>query len=128
MRHLKIENLNILASSPLEDKINTHVSNVLYLLEMDLTLCLMMMGLLFFIIYVFSIRIYLEKHINNNFSFILKFPYGKTLHTFLNKVFTYSKFSGNIWFYFMFFSLLISLVSSTYCIHTCILILKMIPS
>lgn len=62
MRHLKIENLNILASSPLEDKINTHVGNVLYLLEMDLTLCLMMMGLLFFIIYFFQLE-YIWKNI-----------------------------------------------------------------
>ena len=93
---------------------------------MDLTLSLIMVGLVLFIIYVFTIRLILEKHIE--FNFILKFPFGKTLHKILNKLFTFTKNSGNVWFYFMFFSLLISALSSTYCIYICILILKMIPS
>ena len=117
---------SIKASSPLEDEINTHVGNVLYLLEMDLTLSLIMIGLVLFIVYVFTIRLFLEKH--TNFNFILKFPFGKTLHIILNKVFSFTKNSSNIWFYFMFFSLFTSLLSSTYCIYICILILKMIPS
>ena len=74
----------------------------------------------------FTVKVIMEKHAK--FNFILKFPFGKTLQIILNKVFTFSQSIGNLWFYFMFFCLLITSLGSAYCIHTCILILKMIPS
>ena len=86
----------------------------------------MLVYLILLIIYIFTVKVIMEKHAK--FNFILKFPFGKTLHKILNKLFTFTKNSGNVWFYFMFFSLLISALSSTYCIYICILILKMIPS
>ena len=133
---------SIVASSPYEDAVRTHVGNVLHLLELHLTLSLCMICIVLFIIYVFTIKLFFEKHVNvnsnsnstSNFTstyisnFILKLPFGKTLQYFVNKMVVVFKYSGNIWFYYMFFCLLIATIGSSYCIYICILILKMIPS
>ena len=135
---------SIVASSPYEDAVRTHVGNVLHLLELHLTLSLCMICIVVFIIYVFTIRIFFEKNVNVNSNsnsttnptstftyisnFILKLPFGKTLQYFVNKMVVVFKYSGNIWFYYMFFCLLIATIGSSYCIYICILILKMIPS
>ena len=135
---------SFIASSPYEDAVNTHVGNVLHLLEMHLTLSLCMICIVVFIIYVFTIRIFFEKNVNVNSNsnsttnptstftyisnFILKLPFGKTLQYIVNKMVVVIKYSGNIWFYYMFFCLLIATIGSSYCIYICILILKMIPS
>ena len=133
---------SIVASSPYEDAVRTHVGNVLHLLELHLTLSLCMICIVLFIIYVFTIKLFFEKHVNvnsnsnstSNFTstyisnFILKLPFGKTLQYFVNKMVVVIKYSGNIWFYYMFFCLLIATIGSSYCIYICILILKMIPS
>ena len=57
---------SFIASSPYEDAVNTHVGNVLHLLEMHLTLSLCMICIVVFIIYVFTIRIFFEKNVNVN--------------------------------------------------------------
>ena len=135
---------SFIASSPYEDAVNTHVVNVLHLLEMHLTLSLCMICIVVFIIYVFTIRIFFEKNVNVNSNsnsttnptstftyisnFILKLPFGKTLQYIVNKMVVFIKYYGNIWFYYMFFCLLIATIGSSYCIYICILILKMIPS
>lgn len=103
---------------------------------MHLSLSLMMVCLVLFIIYVFTIRLFFEKQVNvdsnsnsnSKFNFILKLPFGKTLHIILNKMYVFTKYSTNIWFYYMFICLLIATFASSYCIYICIEILKMIPS
>ena len=61
----------------------------------------MLVYLILLIIYIFTVKVIMEKHAK--FNFILKFPFGKTLQIILNKVFTFSQSIGNLWFYFMFF-------------------------
>ena len=126
LKDLELVSNDIIISSPLEDDYYSYVASALYLLEKNLSLSLILVYLLLFIIYIFTVKVIMEKHAN--FNFILKFPLGKTLQIILNKVFTFSQSIGNLWFYFMFFCLLITSLGSAYCIHTCILILKMIPS
>nr|YP_010977200.1 hypothetical protein UYH48_mgp17 [Daedaleopsis confragosa]WNZ34405.1 hypothetical protein [Daedaleopsis confragosa] len=126
LKELDLANSNTFISSPLENDYNSFVSSAIYLLEKNLSLSLILVYLILFIIYIFTVRVIMENHAN--FNFILKFPFGKTLQIFLKKVFTFSQSIGNLWFYFMFFCLFVSSLCSAYCIHICILILKMIPS
>ena len=126
LKDLELVSNDIIISSPLEDNYYSYVASALYLLEKNLFLSLMLVYLILLIIYIFTVKVIMEKHAK--FNFILKFPFGKTLQIILNKVFTFSQSIGNLWFYFMFFCLLITSLGSAYCIHTCILILKMIPS
>ena len=90
--------------------------------------------IIYIFIFNFNFNVNLNSNSTSNFTstyisnFILKLPFGKTLQYFVNKMVVVFKYSGNIWFYYMFFCLLIATIGSSYCIYICILILKMIPS
>ena len=81
-----------------------------------------MVYFIFMGIFIFTIKIIIDKKIS--IDFVKRLPFGKFIHFMLKKLFSIWSNSNIFWIYLIFIVLLLGTISTTFALYACLFVLQ----
>ena len=114
---------NNIINSPLENgDLYVLQNQIIELLNYSFIINLIMVYFIFMGIFIFTIKIIIDKKIS--IDFVKRLPFGKFIHFMLKKLFSIWSNSNIFWIYLIFIVLLLGTISTTFALYACLFVLQ----